>query len=116
MTDAVARIVIASIGTVGHEILTKFRQIGFHLCALHADQWADDIPPHRRNARKSIWPCTPRQMEQHGFQIVVRCMRSRNLHALRRRSKAVIPDAPRRSLYPFARRLCLRSDVDAFDG
>lgn len=52
-------------------------------------------------------------MEQHGLEVVVRRVRGRDLRALRRGDKALVPDAPRCGLDPLARRL--RADVDALD-
>ena len=54
-------------------------------------------------------------MEQHSLEVVVRCVCSRGLRALRRSGKARIPDAPRRSLHAFTCLRCLRADIDTLD-
>ena len=114
--DAVARVNLVRIGAVGHITLTKLRQIGFHLRALHTDQRADDISPHRRDACQPFGAGAPRQMKQHGFQIVVRSMRGRNLPALRRSGQPLVSDTACHGFHALARRLGLRADVDPLDG
>ena len=78
MPEPVACTAVIQIGGIGTPVLSPFLQEPFHLPPFHGNQRTDDIVPYRRNPGKTGTSGTPDQMEQHGFQIVIRRMGSGN--------------------------------------
>lgn len=78
MPDAVPRIVRRQVRAVHHEILSRFGQILLDFGPCGRPQWTDHRAAHRRDAGKAARSCPPRQVEQHGFQIIVCGVGGRN--------------------------------------
>ena len=78
MPDAVSGVVKRQIAAVHDEILSETGQVRLDLGTGRRPQRANDLAAHGRNARHAARSRPACQMKEHGLQIVVRRVRSRN--------------------------------------
>ena len=101
MPNFISRAAVIQIGGIRTPVLSARGQKLLDLPPFHRDERADNAAAHGRDTRQTGASRAADQMEQHGFQIIIRrvCGRKiRHLHLFGTPSKKVIPHFPRRSL------------------
>ena len=114
MPDAVAGAAVIQIGGIGAPVLPVFPQERFYLPPFHGNQRTDDIAPHRWNAGQSGASRAADQMEQHGFQIIIRGMGGCNAlcpQLCRAAGEKIIPQLTGCRFHRHLLPLCFRSGI-----
>ena len=94
-------------------------QIGLDLLPGHVEEGSYDPPAHGRNPCQTARARAPDEVEQHGLQIIVRCVGgrdARSAHLVRRPVKSGVAQAARRRLDALPRLAGSLSDVRPTDG
>ncbi len=71
VTDQVAGVVVGQVAAVCNERLAQHPEVALNLGARARQQRAHDVPAHRRDAGQPFAAGAARQMEEHGFEVVI---------------------------------------------